>query len=850
MNDEIGADSRPLSSMFFVVAVFCSLSCPIAAVANDSKNPRFSSKSPKFSVGGCRSLYMVPRPGCYGRRGRADRAPSKLVWSGRLGMRIHGSHSNLRRSKVRYRGHPRLVAFRGVCLFALALGLVQPRACDDSRVEALGQLRRSAKTVGSSQLVTSMKALAEEAEAAGDFDVASDAAAELVARLLHADRYQDALRWANRGLTWSKLTPDSTRRARALFSAAVSFTRIGAMLQANTLLQRAQETCLRGCGKWRSRVAFAQGNEASATGHWNAARLKYLEALKTDPGISFPVHLNIARTYRLEARPRDLQAGVDYHLRKAREAASRSGPLAELRYARVERARAESALSRGEPQAAARALDRIPGHLRQRFDTWHLDSLRGEIAQQSGELDTAIALYERATEAVIAEESRFGAVLLALDFFRANRAPFEKLFEAYALVKDHERALQAMIWVKEREFLGQLLLPAAQRAQRVSDWGALGKEYDELREGFTREDFESSDAFINPERLHCSADPPTVFIEYFLADGHYYRVSRGFHARRVMEEIGPSGPIEALVEQWLSSSKEDERDETGEHLAKQLLPSLEGYAHNSRLVLSTSQGLNRVPFAALKVSGRYLVERFIVSYAPRVYSGWHHRDGEPSSACPSLDAAVIADPRNNLPYARLSSKGVSKAGESTATYTGESADRNSLLASLCAERLHIAAHSGYGLLPTIQLADGDFNAQQLLQSKSLNRLVVLASCGSADSLHASIWRSWLGAFLLAGAAQVVGSLWPIRDEYTLSFFKDFYRAPVDLRVNAAQALAIAQRNAIARGDPSADWAGFVMATRLHSEWTPCRARESRPGTCRQRSPSQRTSTTFQSTCEP
>lgn len=62
------------------------------------------------------------------------------------------------------------------------------------------------------------------------------------------------------------------------------------------------------------------------------------------------------------------------------------------------------------------------------------------------------------------------------------------------------------------------------------------------------------------------------------------------------------------------------------------------------------------------------------------------------------------------------------------------------------------------------------------------------------------------AFLQAGAAHVVASLWQVGDEAAIDLMRDFFRALS--RSDPVRALAAAQRARI--DDPPATWAGYVI----------------------------------------
>jgi CHAT domain-containing protein len=127
--------------------------------------------------------------------------------------------------------------------------------------------------------------------------------------------------------------------------------------------------------------------------------------------------------------------------------------------------------------------------------------------------------------------------------------------------------------------------------------------------------------------------------------------------------------------------------------------------------------------------------------------------------------------------------------------------------------LHIASHifsdPRTGRLSGIALADGDVWLDQLSDLAPLSRLVVLSGCNGIQS-RIFTGDEQLGVAircLLAGAQQVIGSLWPVLDSTTAGFMDDFY---VHLLANgsSSNALAHMQRSAIQNDVSWRKWGGY------------------------------------------
>jgi CHAT domain-containing protein len=130
---------------------------------------------------------------------------------------------------------------------------------------------------------------------------------------------------------------------------------------------------------------------------------------------------------------------------------------------------------------------------------------------------------------------------------------------------------------------------------------------------------------------------------------------------------------------------------------------------------------------------------------------------------------------------------------------------------------HIASHAFHdahtGRLGGIALANGDLWLNQIAELAPLPPLVsVSGCCGLQSRWYAGDEPLGLpSACLAAGAQQVVGSLWPVRDHRAAAVMIDFYQHWW-AGVSAPQALALAQRAAAqADGADLTGWGGFLCA---------------------------------------
>jgi CHAT domain-containing protein/TPR repeat protein/HEAT repeat protein len=170
-----------------------------------------------------------------------------------------------------------------------------------------------------------------------------------------------------------------------------------------------------------------------------------------------------------------------------------------------------------------------------------------------------------------------------------------------------------------------------------------------------------------------------------------------------------------------------------------------------------------------------------------------------------------------LPGAELEARQVADiyAPGAARVLLGGSAKRSVLLEQpLRGVSLHLALHGEAmpGDTSRLVLADGYLTLREIW-ALSLERSprVVLSACetGLGEALSGNEVLSLANGFLFAGARSVVASLWRVPDEDTRMLMEDLYRQ-LATGHSTADALAMAQRQALARGRPAAAWAAFTV----------------------------------------
>ncbi|HEY2053153.1 MAG TPA: CHAT domain-containing protein [Solirubrobacterales bacterium] len=235
---------------------------------------------------------------------------------------------------------------------------------------------------------------------------------------------------------------------------------------------------------------------------------------------------------------------------------------------------------------------------------------------------------------------------------------------------------------------------------------------------------------------------------------------------------------------------------------------------------------------------RYLVDDFEIRHAP---SG--------AFAATSLGRAqtrdelepnlvALVNPEQNLSAAKPEFDGVSLAFAGRVEHAeGAHANWEYLQThARDASFLHLACHARSGVwgesLPAVLLADGAIEVTRLTELAGLeSRLVAVSACqtGVVDITHLPEEGLSVGtAFLAAGSACVIASLWPVRDDTTALLMTRLYGEMIDGGQRPPEALRRAQLWLRDLTDP--ELANFLIAhPTLEAEFSRRAAAGDRPG---------------------
>jgi CHAT domain-containing protein len=247
-----------------------------------------------------------------------------------------------------------------------------------------------------------------------------------------------------------------------------------------------------------------------------------------------------------------------------------------------------------------------------------------------------------------------------------------------------------------------------------------------------------------------------------------------------------------------------------------------------RLVIAPHAELHYLPFGALLdgATGRYLVERYDAKVVPSA-SVWLALGARRPAR--HTESVLALAPRPDLLPASRAEMAAARAlrGEKVRVVTGSDATKALFRREAPGRRvIHLATYGVLNkqnpLFSYVELAPGtDGGALEVYEVFGLDLsadLVVLSACqtGLASGALGDVpaGDDWIGltqAFLTAGAAQVIATLWPVEDEASATLMQRFYRA-YRIGSDPGPALAAAQR-AMLSSPATANpyyWAGFQL----------------------------------------
>ena len=629
-------------------------------------------------------------------------------------------------------------------------------------------------------------------------------------------------------------------RARALWG-------MGSALIASRMLDEAQGVLAEAAGLFRgagnvpmlSSVMLEQASLLAACGSAKDARETAHRALDLVLERDWPVQEVYARLRLADLSPPDGEA--EAHLLAAQQLSDRLA-LPQLSYRLNERLGNLRRLQ-GRDEEARRLLEAAIDEIE------HLHGTVAQDAMRVSFLGDKIAAYEGLLLLHLSGEDEEGA---GLAYDVVERAKSRALVDLITGVVGRKtsgivdpslggRTLQADLNAVYSELLEG---PGDDRPRAPSlDLRAaeLEQEIRTLRLRAAADDA-SVDLFTAPrEVVREDLAPGTLLLTYYVAGEEILAFVRTAGHMRVVRRVGTISKTRRLLRkletQW-------ERFRAGQRFAERHMAVLERSARSlltqlydelvapleppleemtpvgatggaAKLIVGHHGPLHGVPFHALFDGGRYMLERFDISYAPSatVYALCQRRAGRSGRAL----VFGVEDP--SIPAAISEAHAVAGRVPEAEPRVGDEATVATLQneAPGCAV-LHMACHglfrSDNPMFSSLKLHDGWLTGADVVDLDLPGTLVTLSACESGRN-EVTGGDEVLGlarAFLGAGAATLVVSLWLAQDETTAELMKNWYEL-MGHGEGRASALRAAQLKIKERHPHPYYWAPFILIGR-------------------------------------
>jgi tetratricopeptide (TPR) repeat protein len=229
--------------------------------------------------------------------------------------------------------------------------------------------------------------------------------------------------------------------------------------------------------------------------------------------------------------------------------------------------------------------------------------------------------------------------------------------------------------------------------------------------------------------------------------------------------------------------------------------------------------LHALPFQALRVNDRYLIETHAISYAPSatvLKFCWNKHPGTKKQPPFSGKPLLIGIPDEYAYHITEEIQALAKLFEDADVLLGDQATFNQINTFAPASSvIHLAAHGLFRpeapLLSSIRLADRWLAVQDIYNLDLRAELVTLSACetGLGHDAGGDDLVGLVRGFLHAGAASLIVSLWTVDDESMTHLITDFYTHWL-AGSPKAQALRQAQLALIKKYEHPYYWAPLVL----------------------------------------
>ncbi len=479
-----------------------------------------------------------------------------------------------------------------------------------------------------------------------------------------------------------------------------------------------------------------------------------------------------------------------------------------------------------------------------------INKVEGKYDQSQSALDSALVIFERInrktdvinTLIALGDLSlKANRIEVARDYFDRACA-FSRMFPSLQWIVLGRLALsfEGADWRMADSLYGvainQMAFVNDSEAQDNEDFYFFEEKCNELYRNYVRVLIEKEDIHraievyeksksqkLEAKLGHTPYDEDLQIAEYFLStpDSYvFYRIGDKWSLNKLPSRTFIASNASALMALLASKSNDSLAIRTlSSVLFTCLLPNFDKFDTKKALVIVPDGILSLLPFEVLG-QNEFLIEKLDVVYAPslRLYK----MIAPPHKSISSITIYANEKYRDFSPLSGVlkEAAAISSHFKKKSTYLLANKSKNQLLTKNESSIYHFAMHGIVDLEKpeASALVFGEDSLDQLVTAKEIERMnfknatVVLSACQTG---RGRIFKSegvigLTRSFLIAGASNVVSSLWKIEDHTTASFMDEFYSHLTGEYPDVSRSLRKAKLNWIMSRRPIHEWAGFVI----------------------------------------
>lgn len=481
---------------------------------------------------------------------------------------------------------------------------------------------------------------------------------------------------------------------------------------------------------------------------------------------------------------------------------------------------------------------------------------RGQIGEQSGDLDEAINDYERAITVIEEQRSTIHTEAARIGFVGDKQKVYYRLIAALLktnriaeafeyversksralvdlLASKHEFGIHSQSKIRVEEILRDL--EEIEKENQTIDTDNLTGEHArnrntrsiEIKKVLESEAPELATLVTvrktDPREIQSRLKKEETLIEYYYSGDDLYAF---ILTARDLKAVRMPGENLFIEVEELRTSIENQNPETCalasmklyNRIFKPLLPHLQ----TQRLIIVSHGALHYLPFSALQNNGRFLIDQYSLSHLPSASIIQFLRDNNSHREMKVLlfGNPDLGSPRLDLQYAEQEAAAISGLYPHSRLYVRDKATKDTFLQEAGRfEYIHLATHGVFRVESPLQSGiflagdgtrDGFLSVNELFDLRLNSDLVTLSACetGLGKVSNGDDVVGFTRGFLYAGANSIVSSLWKVDDHATSYLMTEFY---LNLQtMGKAEALRQAQLLTRKRYENPYYWAAFQL----------------------------------------